>query len=570
MSVALAIFALLSTFFAAQLVSTYRVYSKSKDHSLAEQIASETIEKGRALAYTDLGTNPGNPPGLLPRDSTRTVNGVLYDVTTSVHYTDDPIPGGPQTHANYKRMTVTVERAGAVVADMTTDIAPPNRALLTRGSIRVLTADYALNTPIQNASIDVTGGPSANRSDYSDATGHATYADLLPTTPAKPNYSITASAPNYSVVPEDLPPAPAAQTSLLASQLYSTTIRMFKTVTITANLVRPDGTPFTYPSTATVSSPRGSMTVPVVNGTVSFSNVGSEPVIPSVAYTINATAVIAGNPVTGAPTTKVVPNNYPTDVTSTFQVVMPPPPPKNLTVSVMTSNGTPVANTPVLVTGGDDNVTQSGSTTSTGSLVLPMTPSVLPYTIELPTYGQSQSVMITANAESRTFTIVTTGVNFQFRDGTGAPVPNVPFYVFGGDIFGVYSATSDANGNLTMPLDAAAVPYQILTLTSPSANQRFFVGGPMTYTVLLTDQARFYLTYNGNEIRNMNILITGGDLNVSLSGVTDYNGELRINLPTSVLPYTVNIPAQRGYLAKTVLIIVDSSHWQFPLQLSKP
>jgi prepilin-type N-terminal cleavage/methylation domain-containing protein len=576
MSIALAIFTLISTFFAAQLVGSYRVYSIAKDRTLAEEIGTEAIESARNLTYANLGTYPGNPPGLIPRDKVVTIDGLSFDVTTSIQYVDDPIPGGVITAANYKRMRVTVSRDGQDFADLTTVIAPPNRAAMTRGVIKVLTADFANNTAIPNATLVVSGGPSPTRTDYTDAAGKAFFADLLPTTSGSPYYSITASAPGYSVLPEDVAPATAARTSLIARQVFSTTLRLFKTVTITANLVNVNGTPFTQPATLSISSSRGTGSIPVTGGTVSFSAVGTTPVIPSVSYTLNATSSIVGIPIIGGAVTQSVPNNYPTDLTSTFTIIMPPPPPKPLTVTVNNNLGTPVTGIPVLVSGGDDNITDSGDTGSNGQLVLQLTPSVLPYTVELPTQMQSQQVYVTTGPVGVTFTLVVQTVNFAFRDGTGAPVPGVHFTVSGGDIGGTVAGISNASGELAMPMNTTTTPYTIIVTDSPTTTQDFIVSGPMTYVVMMTSNIHIKLRgrswwtggINDEDPREgIVIQITGGDLNININGATEALGNLIINVPPSVLPYTIYVAAQNGFQAQTKTIYVYNPGDYFSVRL---
>ncbi len=563
MAVALAIFSVISLIFASQLVGNYRVYSASKDHSLAEELASEAIEEGRNFAYADLGTNPGNPPGVIPRDAIETVNGVAFDVTTTIQLVDDPIPGGFTTHANYKRMRVAVSRDGVVLADMSTIVAPPKRASLTRGTIRVLVSDYANNTPIGGATVNVGSGPSPNRSDYSDASGRTMFADLLATTTAKPNYEITASSPGYSVLPEDQPPAPAVKPTLAPSQLFSTTVRMFKTVTVTANLVKPNGDPFLYDSMLTITSSRGSETVAVTGGTIDFSTVGAEPVIPSTSYTLSATSSIAGAPVSGAAETQVVPNQYPDDLTSTYNIVMPPPPPKNLTVHILSSAGGVLTGIPVLVTGGDDNVTVSGVSNAAGDVVFALSPSVLPYTVGVPSQTLSQTVQVSTVDVSTSFTLIVPQMVFAFRDTLGAPIPNLAFLIGGGDTGVLLIRVTNAAGEATMTLPASTKPYFVLSLAWPGVLQQFYVTTPTTYVVFMTPsvevRVKGQVFGEVKEQAGLQVLVTGGDLNVQVSAVTGSDGRADINLPDSVLPYTFTVPAQRGFAASSQTEFVNAT-----------
>ena len=290
MAVALAVLAVLAMAFASQLFTTYKVYAGSKEHTIAEQIATSQIEAGRALAYDDLGTTPGNPPGPIPRTQTVVSGGFTFTVTTNIQFVDDPVPGGFHTGQNMKQMRVKVDRAGKTVVDLQTRVPPQLTSSLTKGTIDVLVSDYALNIPIVGAEVTVAGGPSPTRTDLTDAAGDSVFAGLLPTTSAPTDhYTITATATGYTTLPVDMPPAPAVYTNLVASQVFNTTIRMFKTVAITAQLVFPDDTPFTYPSTVKITAP-AAVDISAPTGAVTFSSVGGAPILPSTSYTINATS----------------------------------------------------------------------------------------------------------------------------------------------------------------------------------------------------------------------------------------------------------------------------------------
>ena len=569
MMMALAIFTIIATVFASQLVGNYRTFALTNDRSVAEDLANETIEMGRNLNYFSLGTTPGNPPGVIPRTATKTVEGVSFDVTTTVKYVDDPVPGGYHTAANYKRLEVEVAREGVVVANMATIVAPPVKAAINRATVKVLASDYANNTPIPNAVIGLSGGPSPARSDFTDAAGNVVFAELLPTNVTNPTYTITASAPGYSVLPNDVAPAPAAQTSLLVSQIYSTSIRLFKTVTATVNLVKPDGTPFMYPSTLSVSSARGATSMAVSNGTLTFTTVGSEPVIPSVTYTMTASSSIAGVPVAGNTVTKTVPNQYPSDLTSTFTVVMPLPPPTPVTVTVVKPGNIAASGIPVLITGGDDNVTQTGTTASNGKVTVSLPPSVSAYTVTLPTQNQTNTISVAGTAVGTSFTLVVPSVKFVFRDATGAPVPFVLFTVSGGDDNVVRPGLANASGEFAISLMQTTTPYTLTVFNSPQSSQKFLVSGAGDYLVFMTSEIRVELKAagGGGVLQGMLVQITGGDLNATLSGVTDSNGRLEINVAPSIAPYTLTIPAQQGYAGTTQSITVDGTSQTFNLDL---
>ena len=460
MVIALAIFAVSSTIFASELVTTYRAYAVSKDRTIAEEIATESIEKARDLPYTSLGTTPGNPKGTIPRNTTIVANGLTYAIRTSVQYVNDPIPGGLISDANYKRVRVRVSRNGELYSDMTTVVAPPNRAALNRGVVKVFVADYASNTAIAAAAISLTDGPSSTLDDESDASGRAVFADLVPTTTAKPKYSINVSAVGYTVLPEDVAPAPAAQTSLITRQVFSTTIRMFKTVTVTAKIVNPDGTPFSLPSTLTISSSRGTGTKALTGDTISFTSVGTSPIIPSVEYTLNASALIAGSPITGTAVTKVVPVNYPSDLTSEFVIVMPTPSVPTTTIALPTTTTVALPTTTIAL---PTTTTLAPTTTTTLAPTTTTTLAPTTTTIALPT---TTTVAPTTTTVAPT-TTTTTPLNHVFvtitvkKKSNGSPLSGATVKVTGGGGNVTYTGTTDSFGEVDFDLPISTTAYTV-------------------------------------------------------------------------------------------------------------
>ena len=201
MTVALAVFALLSVLFASQLVSNFRVYGKAKERTSAEEIATKVIERSRQLSYSDLGIVGGAPPGLIPATQSQVVNGFAYTVTSSVVLVDDPVPGGLSTSANYKRLRVVVTSStGAVLSDLVTVVSSPEKATAGSSLMRVMVADFAINRPIVGATVTVSGGPSATQAALTNTSGRVEFANLSPTNAVKHHYSLAAAANRVRVV----------------------------------------------------------------------------------------------------------------------------------------------------------------------------------------------------------------------------------------------------------------------------------------------------------------------------------------------------------------------------------
>ncbi len=359
------VFAILATAFATSLTASMRSYQASKVRTVAEQLASSQLEDARRLAYDDLGTVGGNPPGLLQALQTVTDAGQTLNVTTKVSYVNDPTPNSTETGADYKliRVTVLSSAVPTLNVNLQSYVAPPTQPSLDQGLIKLRVVDYALNQPVVGATVNLGTGPSAPRSDTTDAAGWVSFAALDPTT-GSGTYALTVSASGYAVLPEDQPPAPAVKTTISAGQVFTTAVRVYKPATMNVHLVTSTGTPFTTAATLTISSSRGSGTASVSGGNAAITAVGTDPLIPSVQYTVGATATGFNAP---SETLTTFPDLYPSVLTSDVTLVMAATSTTGtVKVTLKSSTGTKIANSVVVITGGPGGVVLAGTTNSSG------------------------------------------------------------------------------------------------------------------------------------------------------------------------------------------------------------
>src|SRR5829696_6684177 len=113
--VALGVFALLATAFASSLSASLRSLGLSRQRTTAEQLASSQMEEMRRVAYDDLGTVGGNPPGIVTATKSVTNGSQTLTVDTRISYVNDKAPIAKETGADYKSVTVTVTSATATV-----------------------------------------------------------------------------------------------------------------------------------------------------------------------------------------------------------------------------------------------------------------------------------------------------------------------------------------------------------------------------------------------------------------------------------------------------------------------
>ncbi len=383
--VAMSVFAILATAFAATLSASLQSLASSRARTQAEQLASSQLEEMRRVAYDDLGTVGGNPIGIVSPTKTVTSGNQTLTVGTKISYVNDKVPTAKETGADYKSVVVTVtSETATVLAKESTLIAPPNQASQTDGLMKVQVTDYVQNTVIPGATVTLGTGPDAPISDTTDANGKVAFAALTPTpaTGTKSTYTLAVSAAGYQTLPDDLPPSTAASTALAAGQVYSTVIRLYKPVTMNLKLVDQAGAPFTATSTLHVAWSTGADSTSITNGEAALTSVGSSALVPKVAYTVGASATgyyATSQSVTMTP-------SYPASLTTDVTLVMKPYTSGTLQATVRNSSGTAISGLDVVLTGGPGSVALIGVSNSSGVVAFTVPRGDTPvYTISVPT-----------------------------------------------------------------------------------------------------------------------------------------------------------------------------------------
>ena len=241
---AMTVFSILVVGFALLFASSLKSFSASRARTAAEQLASTELEKARAIGWANLGTVAGNPPGLLvPGPETVTVGNLALAVTRRVELIDDPVPLGFSTGANYKRVIIKVSAAVMTTpVQFETIVAPPIQPSLYSAVIKTQVIYNVGSTPIPGATVALTGGPSSDRSDTTDATGLATFAALTPNPSTTTYYTATPSLTGWKPAPSV---AADGQISVAPGDVTTRTLKMYKPGTITLTVVDLGGDPVT-------------------------------------------------------------------------------------------------------------------------------------------------------------------------------------------------------------------------------------------------------------------------------------------------------------------------------------
>jgi prepilin-type N-terminal cleavage/methylation domain-containing protein len=221
----------------------------SRERTLAEQLTAQKVEQIRGMTYDQVGTANGNPPGTISTPDHLNLAGGssgagdAATLTTQVAYVNDPTPTGFQSEANYKKVTlaITRDKDGKQLAKEVTYITPPGDGTFTpkgKGIIGAQLQDFVTHSPITGVEVDLGTGPSAPRTDISDANGKVSFPQLTPNpgSGAQAYYDLTIPASaGWSTL--DAPPATTAHTAITANSTWPTVLRLFKPSTITATLV---------------------------------------------------------------------------------------------------------------------------------------------------------------------------------------------------------------------------------------------------------------------------------------------------------------------------------------------
>jgi type II secretory pathway pseudopilin PulG len=364
---AMVIFGVVATALIGVLTSATAADSRSRQKTIALELAQQQIEYIRQLNYRDVGLVNGNPGGVVQGTQSKKVIGLWYTLTTNIKYVDDPAPGSFVSSANYKRVQVVVTRASdsnelATARTYVSSSTPLETGGLNNGLINVTTQDYWTHALLGNVHVHLakTWDGSFNAGDYTgtdsslSSYGVATFEGLEPT-PTDPDplgyYDITADLTGYTTLAADQPPddPTAAQSAghiaLAKSGTSNTTIYLYKPCGITVNVMDgTTGSKYTGSTTVTISSAKLGVSQQFVinngSGTLTLNpgaTIGGEPIAPGSDYEVDLAAT---TPYVrhGVSTGLTLPDGYTTgNLSSTFNVTLDayvPPQYSSVTVTV--------------------------------------------------------------------------------------------------------------------------------------------------------------------------------------------------------------------------------------------
>jgi len=177
----------------------------SKAQAGALALANERMEFIRSLAYADVGTVAGIPEGIVPQNSTTTLNGVVYRERVLIEYIDAPQDGegGDDQNgilADYKLAKVEYSwdwRGETKTISLISNIVPQGIETTDGGGTLTVNVFDANVQPVSGASVRVVntnGTTSIDTTRLTNINGVAMFSGA----PARSGYEITVSKTGYS------------------------------------------------------------------------------------------------------------------------------------------------------------------------------------------------------------------------------------------------------------------------------------------------------------------------------------------------------------------------------------
>src|SRR5262245_17562067 len=243
---AVVLLVMVGTSLSGVLASAVANYSASRERTLAEQLVQDQIEAIRRMPFSQVGLPNGNPnctaPCPLSASRDLDVTGLHATMNLQITYVDDQTPNSYRTYANYKKIVVTVVRDSdsKQLTKEVTYLSAAAKNAATESVITALVSDFFTNGAIQGATVNLGTGPSAPRTDITDAGGRAVFPALTanPVSGGQAYYDLTVTPPfGYVMLKDDLPPNAVAHHQLGVSEPWGPTpLRAYKPSTADVNI----------------------------------------------------------------------------------------------------------------------------------------------------------------------------------------------------------------------------------------------------------------------------------------------------------------------------------------------
>jgi hypothetical protein len=204
--IALSVLLVATTSLIPAFVLSAETSKRNETRTIAYSIAQQEIEKIKNLPYDEIGLINGNPPGVLEPDVDKKIAGLSVHIKTRVRWVDDESDGLAPSDSDprdYKKLTVWVTWQTLLkknTLSVSTIISRQSKEQIAVGGNILVTVKRLNGDPIEDAKVEITTGPSAPITDWSDEKGEC-FFPMLKESESEGDYSITVSKPGLIAQP---------------------------------------------------------------------------------------------------------------------------------------------------------------------------------------------------------------------------------------------------------------------------------------------------------------------------------------------------------------------------------
>ena len=226
------------------LASSVATYSASRERTLAEQLIQDQIEAIRRMPFSSVGVPNGNPSGHAAADARdRRHRPARDDEPADLVRRRPDAEQLPHVRELQEDRRHPHARRGLEAADKeVTYVSAAAKNAATESVITALVMDYGTGGALAGATVNLATGPSAPRTDITDASGKAIFPALTANPPSggQAYYDLNVTPPfGYVMLKDDLPPSGVAHNQLGVSEPWPTTLRAYKPCTVNVNIPTP-------------------------------------------------------------------------------------------------------------------------------------------------------------------------------------------------------------------------------------------------------------------------------------------------------------------------------------------
>lgn len=406
-----------------------RSAQESERRVVAVALANERAEMIRNLPYADVGTTGGIPSGSIAQQETIERNSLSYTVKTDIRYVDDPFDGtaggSPPDLVNtdYKQARIEVMWSSNIPTQpvlLITKIAPPGIEGGDVAGTLIFQAVDANGSGIDDASVTLTNealNPDINITTQTNAEGKV----IIPGLPvAAESYELTVSKTGYNQeqtydkTATFFPDADHSHLTAIAGQLTNKTFQIAQAGSIIMHFVNEADEPmpniaYTFKGNKTIGTDNQGNTIYVVDKTGSTNASGQAQYtdLRWDTYQLTVDGQATGYDI--KETSKTLPFSLSPDEDADVKVVLVEHTPLSLHVTVANSDGEPVDNATVHVTG--TGYDQSLGTGIYGQVFFTTLSSLGNYTVDIsaPGYDSINQVVPIDGTERLTFVLNASG-----------------------------------------------------------------------------------------------------------------------------------------------------------------